>query len=838
MVESSIPSIDGGSSVFINIRPKAGLDAAAAAYTATATISGGNDIIALLSLSIKITGAQYVITQPEPGNLYKYTATKGTLGFSSTGEISDVLSAIRQDANEGAAIIQFGNGEEISIASAIIFENTSSAADKNWGPVEIKGKIFSTNDDSVFGSVVVEDPVSLTSYADIRGEGGGDSNVIYSKTAGAVVIEDGTLTAKFGRVITNKASGTVKVVNGTVAALVKEAILNDGAGDVIVEGGSVTATTGRAILNNSTGTVTVTGGTVKALGNSGVAIKNDSSGKIVVEGGLITSENTVQDQGTIVLATYSYLPATEDDPEVDELLVINDGTVENTINQGRAIYNDTTGKITIAGGSVESTKSDKLSVAIFNKKKGPLDITGGTVKAADGTAITNASTGVITISGGEVSAGTGRAIESQASAERSTAELDKLVIFVTGGKVTSRNPLDTQGTIHLSGAGGTDTTTNTFKHLEISDTAIVENTSATGNAVSNASADNIYVKGGTVTALGGIAIDNRAAEGRLYISGGTVSAINGNAVYNREAVTMTNASSVTISGGTVSAVDGVAVYNVKNGIITITGGIITSENTKSSMGTIFLEAYANAALRLNVKGGVISNTSDLGNGIYNSSNGRVDIVGNDEDLDTDPPVEESRPKVQVTGGAAVYNNGNANLNIRNGAEIIATSGYGVYNKATGASSQIVNITDIPREVPEAEYITTTTKVSATSGSAVYTEAGPVTINGAIISVQSGYAVNKAGTGVVTITTTNGDNRTWTTVRATSGVAINNTATGTAGTAAAAEVQIINKPLITSQNRTLNQGTIIVADSSSQAFNLRRQDREQWRRGSDIQPFLG
>jgi hypothetical protein len=616
---------------------------------------------------------------------------------------------------------------------------------------------------------------------------------------------------------------------------------------VEVAGGTVEAMVGRAIQNSYTGTVTVKDkGTVRAWGSSGVAIRNavtsgdgTVAGKVYVEGGTVTSENTVPDQGTILLLTYNEDPESEEVEDVETLLTITGGKVANTVMDGKAIYNNTTGRVLIKDGRVEALKSN--GVAIFNKTKGPLEITGGTVAAEEGTAIRNDFRGKITITGGEVKATTGRAIWSREPALGSAVEEGALsetennvMMNVMGGRITSSNPSDTQGTIHIETGGTADTSTLQYIRLVISgDDTVVENTSLlTGNAIFNDSNDNVYVEGGSVKACGGNAIDNLKAEGKVKISGGTVFVTDGKAVNNRLKLTAAGESSVEIIGGRVEAVDGIAVFNVQDGLITIKGNdpVVTSANTKSGQGTIFLAAYdTTVTVRLFIQGGLVENTS-VGNAVYNASKGAITITGiNAEEAEAlDPPETESYPIVRAISGSAVLNNSSGALIITKGSTVEVESGIAVNNitSNTGSTTDIVTISDYAAEddeISDDEYFAAEhrTVVRSISGKAVYTGGQKVAtaskfnvvISGGIVSTESGYAVDKAGSdpagaldsGATVSIQTAGSPSARTRIIATekTGIAIN---IGTQGT-----VTIGGKTLVSSKNQTVNQGTIIVAD---------------------------
>jgi len=163
----------------------------------------------------------------------------------------------------------------------------------------------------------------------------------------------------------------------------------------------------RTILNSGTGTVSISGGNVFA--NTGEAIRNTSTGLITVSGSaVVTSINTSTTAGTIVIASSGATTA--------ERLSITGGMVSNTANNAnaRAVYNTSTGSVTINGGTVEAT----LGMAVHNNAAGAVTISGGTVQAtaANGYGVWNQAAGTVTISDGTVSAVTnGRAVHNRAA---------------------------------------------------------------------------------------------------------------------------------------------------------------------------------------------------------------------------------------------------------------------------------------------------------------------------------------------------------------------------------------------------------------------------------------
>ena len=500
-----------------------------------------------------IPSPPYYIT----GSGTSFTATKAGTNVG-TGTITAVINAIRTDAIGKNPLIHFGEAgatEALSIGTATITFNTASGA---WGTITLAGKITGSVNTNTTGTIVTGNDVSITSIADITNNGGTNGRAIYHNSTGTLTISGGTVSGATGYAVNNNSTGTVSITGGTI-----------------------TATTGRAVHNNSTGPVNISGGKVEAT-TTGVAVYNASTGKITVSGtAMITSANTTQTAGTIQLAAP---PATPGD-NTNLRLEITGGTVENTASSGnaRAIYNASTGAVTVSGGTVQATKDN--TYAIYNNAGGALTISDGTVSATTGRAVHNASTGAVTISGGTVSATTGRAVNNAST-----------------GKIT------------VSGTA-TVTSANAETISTIAGTIYIVN-SGTGG-------DRLVIEGGTVanTSAGGYAVQNNST-GAVNISGGMVSATTGRAVSNYSAGT------VTISGGTVSATTGRAVYNESDGKIIVSGTAkVTSANATSFAGTIFNGSSGNAAVWLEITGGTIENTSANGSAISNDSSGAINIGG-------------------------------------------------------------------------------------------------------------------------------------------------------------------------------------------------------------------
>jgi hypothetical protein len=480
------------------IRPKIGLSVGS--YTAIVTVSGGANITSnsfAVSFNVINTADPYIIT----GSGTSFTVTKSGVTIGTANQpIQTVINAIRTHATSKNRIIQFGNGTAVLDIGSVSasFDNSGIP----WGTVTLTGKITGSNTVSNAGTIVIANTISVTSSADIANTAT-DGYAVYYNSTGKITISDGTVSTTTGRAIYNASSGEITISGGTVSATTGNAVYNASSGGVTISGGTVSVTTGNAVYNASTGTVTISSGTVSAT--EGGAVWNNSIGKITVSGtARVTSARRSSIRGTIYIADSSTSGN-------GVRLEIKGGTVENTstvvntatLVDARAIYNASSGGISISGGTVSTTTGR----AIYNASNGDLTISGGTVSATTGVAVYNTSGGEISISGGTVSATTGVAVWNDDSGK----------IIVSGtAKVTSANTdneIVASGTVYLR-----SNKSNTGGEIEIRG-GTVENTSASGIAVCNTSGfGTVIITGGTVSAIGGTAVFCMY-DSRVYLGG-------------------------------------------------------------------------------------------------------------------------------------------------------------------------------------------------------------------------------------------------------------------------------------------------------------------------------
>ena len=495
--------------------------------------------LALIGLSMSaLAQSTYIIT----GSGTSFTVYKDGAPLLTNQPLQSVIDAVKINANGADCTIQFeSSGNTLNTGdNSITFDGGTSGT--AWGLITLTGKLTSTTPSANNGTIYLKNDASVSSQADIANTATGSAAAIY-----------------------NDVSGTLTISGGTV---------------------KTTGDNAYPILNVGDGAINITGGTVEASGTSAPAIIGGAFssliGKITVSGdAVVTSKNTSAVTGTIIIA--------DGNDATDVRLEITGGTVENTADNGIAVYNTTKGAVEISGGTVSTTtgvavwnnnigkitvsgtakvtsaRTGNLEGTIYLANNGTatdcrLEITGGTIEnTATNRAVRNDSPGAIDISGGTVSATIGFAVWNDF--------IGKITVSGTA-MVTSANSSG-NGTIYLANKG-TDTTVR----LEITG-GTVGNTASGGNAIFNASPGAIDISGGTVSVGGGCAVQN--VRGTLNISGGTISATSGSAVFNSTAVSK---ATVNISGGTVSAAGGGSTSTVHTyeGTINISGGTISAIN--------------------------------------------------------------------------------------------------------------------------------------------------------------------------------------------------------------------------------------------------------------------
>lgn len=265
-------------------------------------------------------------------------------------------------------------------------------------------------------------------------------------------------------------------------------------------------------------------------------------------------------------------------------LEINGGGVTITGNKGTdvtwsAVCNDEGATMTLKSGTITGSNHQGIS------NYGTCTISGGTVKSGKASnAITNQSTGKVTITGGTISTTTGYAIRSLST--------QTAAVSVSGGTVTSSTTNGTilneaSGTVTLS--GGTITNTNgtsgsTYSVVKNISTGRILISGATvqkqgnGAIVYNTSTGTIQMNSGTIKAVtnAGYGIYS-TSTGAVTMSGGTISSvING----------IDAKGNITVRGGTIRATVGAIYQRGAGKTVTIGTSASTSASSPEIYGTV------------------------------------------------------------------------------------------------------------------------------------------------------------------------------------------------------------------------------------------------------------
>ncbi|MDR0517350.1 MAG: hypothetical protein LBH25_09950 [Fibromonadaceae bacterium] len=365
--------------------------------------------------AVNISGG--TVSAPVNGGVAVYNNASGAVNISG-GTISTTNGYAVYNNSTGAVNISggtvsatIGNAVRNNSDGIITVSGTAMVTSASNG---ITGTISNRGQS---GQLIIEGGTVRNTVAD-------NGNAIYNGSTRAVIISGGTISATIGTAVYNNSTGAVNISGGTVSATTGRAVYTAVSGKITVsgdamvtsagatvtstglvngtiflgsnsstaerlaiEGGTVKNTaTGNAVYNNSGGAVNISGGTVSAI--TGSAVYNAVAGKITVSGdAVVTSANTGATNGTIYLASSGTATA--------ERLSIEGGTVKNTAI-GNAVYNGSTGAVTISDGLVAAT----TGYAVYkNNANATVTLTGGAIFAY-GTAASNVLYGTVDASSG------------------------------------------------------------------------------------------------------------------------------------------------------------------------------------------------------------------------------------------------------------------------------------------------------------------------------------------------------------------------------------------------------------------------------------------------------
>ena len=481
----------------------------------------------------------------------------------------------------------------------------------------------------------------------------GDASLTVMDSGGAAGNGNGKLleTGNFAKAINHQSTGTVTVEGGTVSATGTycNAVLSS-KGKIKVTGGTVSVTNSdaTALYSSDGAEIEVTGGTVSAAASA--AISNNGDSTITITGqAKVTSACTSAESGTIRV----------EGGTGGSTLNIVGGTVENTADNGNAIYNVGKSGINLSGGTV----SAKNGCAINNHSTGKIIISGSAkvtsanTKADSGTIFLNEVPGtgelaVLDVQGTTTVENTATAGEENYSVYFNTngtnvtgsnvGKYYKKAETAAVGKVYPEPPVPTvsSNNIYANGvdirivAGSTDGYTNILYDKDgdgqIGDTEYLQiGVDAPGTSGYSLNGYNIFGVGGNITMEGGsVQIIYGGSDSQfegdtnITITGGKAEHVFGGGVTNGSIKGNTN---IAISGGTVNfyvygggneaSVDGTTTITIIGG--TVTGGVYGGSRNASVSGAKTVTIGASAKIGNNNTGGIAidGGTGNITNGV-------------------------------------------------------------------------------------------------------------------------------------------------------------------------------------------------------------------------------
>jgi len=303
------------------------------------------------------SGNTYIIT----GGGTSFSASRGGTAVG-TGPITNVIAAIKTNANGANITVQFGDGTntlDLGKGNATTGNAGAIFSGAGWGTVTVTGKVTADRSgytaNELVGYTVGFIGVNAVINADIT-----NSNSNYHA---------------LGVRTTSAVKNTLTVIGGTITG----GDNGIGAMDdsvVIVNGGSIRGKTGIDLGNNAK--LTVNGGTITGTNIAGVYLNNNSN-SLTVTGGTITGTgnsvaiNCLQG-GTVTLSGATVISSAVA-PGKD-----NDRATIRLSNGGEKGSSSQRATVTIgAGVTITNTSSDANKMVIFNRPNsvGPATVTDG-----------------------------------------------------------------------------------------------------------------------------------------------------------------------------------------------------------------------------------------------------------------------------------------------------------------------------------------------------------------------------------------------------------------------------------------------------------------------------
>ena len=383
-------------------------------------------------------------------------------------------------------------------------------------------------------------------------------------------------------------------------------ITNNG---ILTINGSGELTCGATITIENNGTLTksgtstlsniLDGNSARVINNRGTATINDGT-IISALNGIINEENATLTVSNTTITS-----------ELTGISNSGNATVSSgTISGQFGITNDTTGTLTINGGTIYTTLANGDRQALTNY--GMATINSGTIyNNYGGDAISNSSRdykGTLIVKGGTIT-GDSNGIKTLGGTVQA---LGGTITGVALAGISNDTVVDNSSTSIIIGATGT-----TGPTINGGDNAVYSNSNAssligkctitinsgilnaTRHGITAAGYTTVTMKAGTITAEHGIVLEAYSTnKPSVSISGGTITA-------TQEGIYDYPGGTITISGGTISAGSTGIRQEYGSGTYTVTGGTITSSRDAA------IRCFAETKLTIGKNDGTISTTSPV-----------------------------------------------------------------------------------------------------------------------------------------------------------------------------------------------------------------------------------
>ncbi|MEK8022692.1 MAG: hypothetical protein AAB229_02685 [Candidatus Hydrogenedentota bacterium] len=354
-----------------------------------------------------------------------------------------------------------------------------------------------------------------------------NSGVSVTTTAGSRIIVQGTMNAgaaTFNGVQVEVASGGTAILNGAT-------ITNNGAREgLLISGGSANYTNG-ALSNNNDG-VNVSSG---SLTMSGTNINSNTAAGIQVNGSATASLTNVSATGN-----------------------------------GRGLTNNSTGAVTVSGGSYSSNTTE----GILHNSSGSMTIQGGaTISGNSPDNVRVSASGNLTINNATLT-GSQTGLRIDATAGGTTVQLSSVTINTpsSNGITASAGTVQLNGSNTINGGSGSSIDLNGTASLSTSGASnSITGTGATsaGISTSNGSSGSVSVSSGTTISGTSVGVLVRGS-GAINFAG----SITGTSSHGMDINSF--GASITLTSPNINCSAGRGVYVDNSGGVTITGGTIVS----------------------------------------------------------------------------------------------------------------------------------------------------------------------------------------------------------------------------------------------------------------------